>query len=325
MKKIAIVGFGFIGTVHAENILQNEDLDFCGIVEKREIDFQKINTVGNKGELAVAVEQLEKIPVYESLEECCRHHALDAVVICVPLFLHYELTKKALQLGLDVLLEKPFCPTVEQCRELIELAREKERILMVGHSLRFRPAWNFMAECIHDKRFGNLKMLSMSRKGGQPTWGVWNNPAIRKTCGGGLWDLLIHDLDFINHHLTMPQDIRVNVQSDDYWEMSFNKDETQVSIKGGFLYPHAQFEAEYFATFEYATIQHSTSDPDIVFIADKDGLQKKRAMQGNCYRDELHYFTECIQTREQPVKCLPSESMQAVEICITMEKGRAGV
>lgn len=323
MKKIAIVGFGFIGTVHAENLLANEELDFCGIIEKREIDFRKINAVGNKGELGVSVEKLENVPVYKSLEECCLHHELDAVLICVPLFLHYELTKQALQLGLDVLLEKPFCPKAEQCRELIDLAKDKGRILMIGHSLRFRPAWNFMAECIHDHRFGKLKMLSMSRKGGRPTWGAWNDPAIRQTCGGGLWDLLIHDLDFVNHHLQIPQGVRVNVRSDDYWEMSFEREEAQVSIKGGFLYPQAPFEAEYFATFEHATIQHSTSDPGVVFVADKDGVRKMPEMQGNCYRDELQYFTECIHQRVPPEKCLPAESMQAIEICIAMEQGCA--
>ncbi|MBL4700489.1 MAG: Gfo/Idh/MocA family oxidoreductase [Phycisphaeraceae bacterium] len=313
---MAIIGFGFMGVAHAKNILASDKLELCGIIDNRDCDiFSGITQTGNHGELDLPIEQLRQIPVYKTLAQCIAKENLDAVCICVPLFLHYEMAKQALELGLDVLLEKPFCPSVEQCKELIDLAHHKKKILMVAHCLRFSPAVKFLGDCIRDKRFGSLKTLSTTRIGGMPTWGVWKDPDVRKTCGGGLWDLLIHDIDFINHQIGIPDEMTVNLNVDDYWELSFEKDCATVSIKGGFLHPNAVFSAEYFATFEHASLQYNTSDPDHLYISTCDGLEKREEMKGDDYHAELDYFAHCIHQRAIPTKCLPQEAMRAIEIC----------
>ncbi len=320
-KKIAVIGFGFMGVVHAKNIIENDKLELCAIIDNRDNIFDGIENTGNKGTLDLPIDKLKQVHVYKTLEECVEKEQPDAVSICVPLFMHYEFAQKALNHGLDVLLEKPFCPEVSQCRELIELAKEKNKILMVAHCLRFRPAWKFMAECIKNQCYGKLKMLSMTRKGGMPTWGIWKDLEIRKTCGGGLWDLLIHDIDFTNHHIGIPGSLKVNVNVDDYWETSFEKDGSVVSIKGGFLHPHAPFEAEYFATFENASLQYSTKDLKKLYISSIDGLEEKK-VEDNCYFDEMDYFAECIIERQAPLECLPEEAMRAIEICVKAGEGK---
>ena len=216
-KKIAVIGFGFMGVVHAKNIIENDKLELCAIIDNRDDIFAGIGKTGNHGELELPVEKLKQVPVYKTLEECVEKEQPDAVSICVPLFLHYELTQKALNLGLDVLLEKPFCPEVSQCNDLINLAKEKDKILMVAHCIRFDPAWEFLSECIKDKRYGKLKMISTCRSCGEPTWGVWQDEKIKKTCGGALLDLLLHDIDFADSCLGTPSDIKVNFNVDDYW------------------------------------------------------------------------------------------------------------
>ena len=316
MKKIAVIGFGFMGVVRAKNLINSGTLELCGIVDNRDGDiFAGIANTGNQGALELPMERLARTPVFDTLEECVDQARPEAVLICVPLFLHYELTKKALNFGLDVLLEKPFCPEVEQCRELIELAAEKKRILMVAHSLRFSPPYEVLAQCIRDERHGKLRWLSTTRMGGEPTWGVWQSPEVKKTCGGALFDLLIHDLDFSNYCFGVPAAVKVNVHRDEYWEvvLQYNNDAV-ISIKGGFLHRHTAFAAEYAATFERGSLRFCTLQPETVHLGTDNGSQAIMA-GGDAYDEELKYFAASLVTRMLPQRCPPESALQAIELC----------
>lgn len=318
MKKILIAGMGFMGVTHAKNVLANPDLQLCGIVDVRgDKIFSGMENLGNMGKLNSPMEKLKQTPVFTSLEEGIAATSADAAIICTPLFLHYEMTKTCLNGGLDVLLEKPFCPEVGQCRELIELAQKRERILMVAHCVRFAPQWEFLKQCILDERYGKLRLLSTSRMTGEPAWGVWQDPEIKKTCGGSLFDLLIHDIDFANYCFGRPGKVKVNLNRDEYWELQLDY-ETQpdcaVSVKGGFLHRNSPFISIYVATFERASLTYNTQQLETVHIGSDEGLQTVE-IQGDAYQEELKYFADCIETRQQPFRCLPIDSLHAIEIC----------
>lgn len=316
MKKVIVVGMGFMGVTHAKNILTNLQLNLCGIVDNRGVKvFLGMDNLGNAGKLDVPAEKLKEVPVFTSLKDCIDTVNPDAAVICTPLFLHYEMAKQCLGMGLDVLLEKPFCPEVAQCMELIELAKLKQQILMVAHCIRFAPQYEFLAKCIRDERYGKLRWLSTSRVTGEPTWGVWQNAEIKKTCGGSLLDLVIHDLDFVNYCFGIPADVIVNVHCDEYWELALQYNhEASISIKGGFLHRNTPFAAEYSATFEHASLRFCTLQPDVVHIGTDDG-SKDVAVGGDSYCEELKYFTECIVKRDAPQRCLPESSLHTIELC----------
>lgn len=316
MKKIAVIGFGFMGVVHAKNIIRSQQLKLCGIVDCKKDVFDGIGNAGNLGKFDFSIERLQEVPVYKSLEECCQKEMPDAVCICVPLFLHYEMTKKAIDFGLDVLLEKPFCSTLEEGRELIRLAQERQKILMVAHCVRFSAPWQFLLECIRDERYGKLKLLSTNRIGGEPTWGVWRDTKVIKSCGGSIMDLLIHDIDFAHYCLGAPSVIKTNLHREEYWELQFNyrNDTPTVSIKGGFLHRHSAFSSEYAANFEHAGIRYNTLEPQTVYIGTDAGATSL-ICEGDMYSDEMEYFAACIEKRTSPLKCLPEESLKAVGVC----------
>ena len=316
MRKAAVIGFGFMGVVHAKNILANEKLELCAIVDNRDDIFKGIENTGNHGDLNLPLEELRQVPVFKTLKECVDRVQPETVVICVPLFLHHEMAKEALNLGLDVLLEKPFCPEVDQCRELIELAKEKNRILMVAHCIRFAPEWEFLAECVKDKRYGELILFSTSRAAGEPTWGVWRDEKIRKTCGGALMDLLIHDIDFANYCLGGMEAVKLNLNADEYWELElrYKSNPAKVSIKGGFLHRNTPFASEYIATFEQSSIRFSSLQPGTIHIGTDSGAESIK-VSGDMYANELEYFTGCIENRIQPEKCSPEASLKTIKIC----------
>lgn len=316
MKKVAVVGFGFMGVIRAKDLVTSGTLDLCGIVDNRDGNiFAGLATTGHLGALELPVERFSRTPVFKTLEECVDRTRPEAVLICVPLLRHYELTKHALTLGLDVMLEKPFCPEPEQCRELIALAAEKKRILMVAHSLRFSPPYEMLAQCIRDQRHGSLRWLSTTRMGGEPTWGVWQQPEVKKTCGGALFDLLIHDLDFSNYCFGVPAAVKVNVHHDEYWEVALHyHHDAVISIKGGFLHRHTAFAADYAATFERGSLRFCTLQPETVHLGTDAGPQTIMA-GGNAYGDELAYFAACLATRNWPQRCPPESALQAIELC----------
>ncbi len=326
MKKIAVVGFGFMGAVHTKNIIESSNLELCGIIDNREGDiFAGIELTGNHGQLNLPFEELSKVPVFKSIEACCDTARPDALSICVPLFLHYEMARKALLLGLDVLLEKPFCQDTKQCEELIELAKRHKRILMVAHCIRFAPEWEFLAQCIRDKRYGELQLLSTGRLGGEPTWGVWLNPEIKKTCGGALFDLLIHDIDFANYCLGTPENVEIKLNAGEYYEISMQYPgiTAQVSVKGGFLHQYTPFAAEFAATFENGSIRYNTMRHGVIEIGTDGGYDRIETC-GDLYRNELEYFAQCICTRKSPAKCLPESSMLAIDICRKIKQTVSG-
>src|SRR5262245_49213374 len=82
--------------------------------------------------------------------------AIEAVVIATPAETHFELTKRALQAGKDVFVEKPLALTYEQGAQLVALAEAHGRILMVGHVLEYHPAVVQLLELVRNGTLGKV-------------------------------------------------------------------------------------------------------------------------------------------------------------------------
>jgi predicted dehydrogenase len=89
--------------------------------------------------------------------------AFAGVVIATPAETHFELARRALLAGKDVLVEKPMALTTEHARELIELAAAGRRILMVGHVLEYHPAIQELVALVGRGELGELLYLYSHR------------------------------------------------------------------------------------------------------------------------------------------------------------------
>lgn len=85
------------------------------------------------------------------------------VVISTPAETHYELARAALSADKDVFVEKPLALTYEQGAELVRLATERERILMVGHVLEYHPAIVRLLELVRAGELGKVRYISSNR------------------------------------------------------------------------------------------------------------------------------------------------------------------
>jgi len=112
---------------------------------------------------------------------------LHAVVIAAPAAQHYELAKRALLQGKDVYVEKPLALRSSEGQELVDLAGERNRILMVGHILEYHPAILELRRLIREGQLGRIRYIYSSRL----------NLGKLRTEENILWSFAPHDISAI--------------------------------------------------------------------------------------------------------------------------------
>ncbi len=113
--------------------------------------------------------------------------AITRVCIALPAHMHYEYVKKALLADKDVYVEKPFTLNVDKAKELTQLAKEKKKILMVGHLLQYHPAMEKIKEIVSSGLIGEVKQIISNRY----------SLGIFRTFENVLWSFGVHDLSVI--------------------------------------------------------------------------------------------------------------------------------
>jgi predicted dehydrogenase len=326
-KKIAVVGFGFMGMTHAINIIKNERLELVAIIDK-DLDGISAKLIGEKGNFStgdIDPNVLAYINKYSDLESCLESESLDAVHICVHTDLHYSLAKQALDAGLHVFLEKPMTLDVSKGEELVALANSKNLTFMVGHVLRFMAPYQKLKHWINAQIYGPLRFLSMSRYSGVPSWGQWKEKqSAYGSSGGALFDLLIHDIDFVNHILGAPDHMESIVlpgalSAHDYISSIWNYHEKDIKVKlegGNNFHSTFPFHAGFMANFENASVFYTTLKPSDIQVANNEELLEIPAEDGtDGFYNEIDYFYQCATSAIQPLLCLPESSLQSIKIC----------
>lgn len=130
---------------------------------------------------------------------------IEAVIVSTPAARHYHLAKAALLHNKHVLVEKPITTKISQAKELIELAKKKNKVLMVGHTFKFNPAVNALRDLIRGHKLGKVYYIYSRRT---------NLGPLRKDVSA-MWDLAPHDISIVNYLLgSVP--VSVQAQGEKY-------------------------------------------------------------------------------------------------------------
>jgi predicted dehydrogenase len=135
---------------------------------------------------AVAAEAAAKfgVPAFGSISECLsRGEGLDAASVCVPTVHHRAAAEELIAAGVDVLIEKPLAPSLEDADSILALAAKHSRIVQVGHLERFNPAVTAARRYLHQPMFFESHRLSVFTP--------------RSLDVDVVLDLMIHDLDIV--------------------------------------------------------------------------------------------------------------------------------
>ena len=126
-----------------------------------------------------------------SLEELARMPEAQGVVVAASAVSHYTLAKTLLEAGKEVFVEKPLALSVAHAEDLVRIARERGRILMVGHLLLYHPAVRYLKGMVERGELGDLLYLYSQRV---------NLGKVRRD-ENALWSFAPHDLSVILHLL----------------------------------------------------------------------------------------------------------------------------
>ena len=139
------------------------------------------------GRLAEAAKLAPGARLTQSFHEILRDPAVNAVAIATPAESHAPLVRASLLAGKDVFVEKPLCLSPREGRELVDLARELGRILMVGHLLRYHPAVVSLERLVASGELGAIRYIYSQRL---------NLGRVRKQ-ENVLWSFAPHDISVI--------------------------------------------------------------------------------------------------------------------------------
>jgi predicted dehydrogenase len=235
---------------------------------------------------------------------------VDAIVMALPPQFHAENAIRAVASGKDVLVEKPIALTVEDATRAVAAARKYGRIFMVGHVLRFHPAFERLKALIDEGELGTVKYIHSHRLG----LGKFH------TENDALWDLAPHDLsmilaitgcapievrgegaalldhlsDFAHLHMRFPNGLRSHLftsRLNPYRERRL----TVVGTKAMAVFDDVESWDRKLAVYRHAVWQDSgqwaftTNEPSYVTV--NEGMPLTR---------ELEHFIHCLQTRQEP-------------------------
>lgn len=123
---------------------------------------------------------------YTNLDEMLIREKLSGVSVVTPTPTHAEVAEKCLDSNLNVLLEKPMTPTVQQAQRLVNIANQKELVLAVGYIESYNPAFRFVQEISKEGIFGEITSVNIKRVGGSP-----------RSADNVISDLMTHDIGLL--------------------------------------------------------------------------------------------------------------------------------
>jgi UDP-2-acetamido-3-amino-2,3-dideoxy-glucuronate N-acetyltransferase len=170
---VAVVGAGYWG----KNLVRNF----------HQLDSLKLICDKNESLLADFRSQYSEVETCLAISEVMKRKDIEGVIISTPAETHFNLAREALLAGKNVLVEKPLVLHEKEALELIELAAEKKRVLMVGHLLQYHPVFVRLKEMASAGELGRINYIYSHRL---------NLGKIRRE-ENILWSFAPHDISMI--------------------------------------------------------------------------------------------------------------------------------
>lgn len=183
---IGLVGLGFMGKMHFATYNKINQANVIYICTRNEVTDKEVLTNYSGSFLRCYDDLLEK-------------DEIDIIDICLPTYLHEEYIIKAAQAGKHIFCEKPLTLSVESANRIINAVEKNGVRLFVGHILRFWSEYELIKSYHDTGQLNNIETIHAQRLSQFPTWSDWFK--YPKKSGGALFDLHLHDIDFVYYLL----------------------------------------------------------------------------------------------------------------------------
>jgi len=160
------------------------------------------------GFLADGIRKYARLPVYRDYDDLLAKEKLDAVLIATPSRLHAPMVRKALEAGLHVFCEKPFCLDWNDSEALTQLAAARGRVTQVGYHYRYVGAFQEVKRIVDSGALGTITHVLAEAYGPvvlRPKGSTWRTD--RAEGGGCLYDYAAHPLNLLNWYFGEPEGV----------------------------------------------------------------------------------------------------------------------
>lgn len=198
MKKVAIVGFGFMGKTHYGAWKKCPGAKVVAVCDSNLAQI-KAKAGGNIKGVANDISIPKSVKIWESVDDMLAAGGFDIVDVTLPTFLHPEVSIAALKAGYHVLCEKPMALALKDCDRMLAAAKAAKRQLLIVQCVRFFPENVYIRDLVRSGKYGKVFAADFSRFIAPPKWSPrgagWFLDESKS--GGVLLDAHIHDADYI--------------------------------------------------------------------------------------------------------------------------------
>lgn len=318
---VAVVGLGFMGMTHLR-VLQNLREARIAAVCAPNRSIKNGRLAGVRGNLGADsdVRLGADVKVYRDFASVIADREIDLVDLCTPTQMHREQAIATLHANKHVICEKPLAETTRDLRELIRAAGRSGKFLMPAMCMRFWPGWMELKEIVARRTYGTVLAANFRRVSARPAWGKSGVHA-----GGALYDLHIHDTDFINFIFGRPEKVfstgvtGPEKEIDHIVTQYLYPGGPAVTAEGSWLAQH--FNMAFTVHCERATIDFNLArGADALQISQRGRTRRIRPAGVDGYNKEIRYFVDCVARGQKPSLVTAHDSLTALNILQAEER-----
>ncbi len=320
MKKIAIIGFGFIGKAHLQAYEQIKNAEVTTICTRSEITSPEIR---------------ERYEIVTEFSKVLENSEVDIVDICLPTYLHEQYIIQAAEAGKQIICEKPLTLSLESAERIFAAVEKHDVHLFVGHVLRFWPEYKLIKNYYNNGKLEDVEIFHAKRLGQFPQWSDWFKH--HEKSGGALFDLHIHDIDFATYLLGEVESVYAVGTKNQYgtWDhlmtsLSFENGakafvEASHRMPLGFPFTMAlrvqgKQEMIEFHSAAGKNIENRLNNNNYLFLYEGENVTSIPVENEDAFQNELSYFLYCIEKNKSNEVIPLTDVFYTLKLLIAIEQ-----
>lgn len=312
--KVLIIGTGVIAKTHAEAIKDSKVLKLAGFVGR---DMEKTKKIASDF----------STNAYTDMEKSVARTDVDIVDICLPTYLHEYAVSMAIKNKKHIMCEKPFTLSYRVAKRLTVEAKDAGIKMMVLQVVRFWPEYRTIKDIIDKNELGRVQHVYINRLSPYPKYSNWHSDPAKS--GGGLYDLGIHDIDYLYDVFGKVKSVYATGHKSSTGcydavttNIVFDKGATatvecNMEVKGE--YP---FTTCLRALGEEGTIEYNSNSRynELILYKEDKKPDEIRVERYNPYQMQMEHFLDCLVNDRETEKIKMSDILYVLRMLAAIEK-----
>jgi len=315
--RIAILGAGSMGTVHAAAYANMPEVSVAGVFSRDPAR-------------AAAVAGICKARPFTDADALIQRDDIDAIDVCLPSAVHHDVVVSALEHGMHVFCESPLALNLGQAQRMRDAAHRARRLLQVGLLMRSVAAYGHVEAAARSGEHGRLLSIATWRLG---SYLHADAPGRKAHYGDPSTELMTFDFDFVHWLMGEPQNLSASAARTPDGRpgeisalLSYPGGRHATIIASGLMPPASPFTVGFRALFERAAFAHLTIFSEIppkssfTITAGTAPARPVPVANRNPYEVELQHFIDCIKGRADPALLDADRAIEALHLSLATQR-----